>query len=341
MPGEAILLPAATLDDRTALPFTLEASYAGHDGDLMRTILSRLDRLQAISELSQVELTNLREVNGEILKQVRQPYVTPRPHDPPVREVAGEQKLTVSLIGPFEAWVGDQKVTSWPGRKARLLLAYLALEKGRVVPKDVLIELFWPGARSDRGANNLSIAVHQIRSRLADISPEAAKAVTVRQGLYSIDPEELSVDLWDLQSHLDQARRSLERDDRPALRYHLREAVSLYRGELMASDPYEEWTMEPRRILSASCYQALAWLATEAASQRDWPAVIDFATQILRRDACDENAHRMIVNAHLMMGNRSLALQQYRACVEVLDRELRVQPDAETLRLGKELGLQN
>ncbi len=109
----------------------------------------------------------------------------------------------------------------------------------------------------------------------------------------------------------------------------------------MASDPYEEWTMEPRRILSAACYQALTWLATEAASRRDWLAVIDFATQILRRDACDESAHRLIVNAHLMMGNRSLALQQYRACVEILDRELGVQPAPETLRQGEELGLQN
>ncbi len=151
MPGEAILSPAAILDARTALPFMLERPYTGQDGDLMQAILTRLDRLQAISELSQVELTSLREINGEILEKVRQSFVTLRePHDPPVREVDGRQKLTLSLVGPFEVWVGDQKVTCWPGRKARQLLAYLALEKGRMVPKDVLIELFWPSARGSR-----------------------------------------------------------------------------------------------------------------------------------------------------------------------------------------------
>jgi DNA-binding SARP family transcriptional activator len=105
----------------------------------------------------------------------------------------------------------------------------------------------------------------------------------------------------------------------------------------MASDPYEEWTAEPRRRFDTAWHQALAWLATEASTQREWSSVVDYAGQILRRDASDEGAHRMIVNAHLMMGNRSLALQQYRACVEILRREMGVHPSPETLKLGEEL----
>jgi DNA-binding SARP family transcriptional activator len=345
MPGEALLSPVAVLGARPALPFTLETRSTHATAletprpDLIQVILNRLDLLQAISERSQLELTNLRELNAEILQAVNQRPAAPLPA-PDIAvdsRPAVNQKLTLFLLGPFEARVGDRPVASWPGRKARQLLAYLALEKGRMVPKDVLIELFWPGARADRGANNLSIAIYQIRSSLAAVSREASEAITVRQGLYGIEMEGVGVDLWDLQAHLDQARRALERDDKPSVRAHLKDAVALCRGELMASDPYEEWTAEPRRRFNAAWHQALAWLATEASTQREWPSVVDYAGQILGRDACDEGAHRMIVNAHLMMGNRSLALQQYRACVEILRRELGVHPSPETLKLGEEL----
>ena len=340
MPGEAALSPTVTLGTRPVLPFILETPLESPEPDLLQVILRRLDRLQAISESSQVELTSLREISTEILDVVNQrlPATTSLPEPDSVAVAATPHKLTLSLLGPFEAHVGERLVTSWPGRKARLLLAYLALEKGRLVPKDVLIELFWPGARTDRGANNLSIAIYQIRSSLAAISREASEVITVRQGLYGIGFEGVGVDLWDLQSHLDQARRALERNDTATVRAHLREAVTLCRGELMASDPYEEWTAEPRRRFNAAWHRALVWLATEASTQRDWPGVLDFAGQILGRDACDESAHCMIVNAHLMTGNRSLALQQYRACVETLRRELGVQPSDQTRRLGRELG---
>ena len=141
------------------------------------------------------------------------------------------------MLGPFEARVGDSLVTNWSGRKPRLLLAYMAMERGSMTPRDVLIEMFWPGVRTERGANNLSIAVYQIRSSLASISAEAAKAITVRQGLYGIDTTKAEVDLWDLQARLVETRRALERKDDRAVLSHSQEAVNLYNGELMASDP--------------------------------------------------------------------------------------------------------
>ncbi len=234
--------------------------------------------------------------------------------------------------------MGDSAVTDWPGRKARLLLAYLAIERGRMVPKDVLIELFWPEARADRGANNLSIAIHHIRSTLSAVSPEASRAITVKQGLYGIDPARAEVDLWHLQADLDHARHALERRDKDAVQRHLLNALALWRGDLLASDPYEEWAAEPRRMLNVSCHKALNWLATEASAHADWSGVLDYAGRMLRNDACDEAAHRLLIDAHMRMGNRSQALQQYQACIAILRDELGVRPSQETVDLGKSLG---
>jgi DNA-binding SARP family transcriptional activator len=333
--------PVATVGAYTALPFVLETPSVS-EISLLGAIIERLERLQDIAARSEVELTSLRRQNSELLDTVSRGFamrlVDSTPPVPPAVEELAPPKLRLRLLGPFEARVGNTAIATWPGRKARLLLAYLALERGRMVPKDVLIELFWPGARADRGANNLSIAIYQIRSSLAAVSAEAAQAVTVRQGLYGIDAARVEVDLWELQAGLDQARHALqEQKDKATIQALLSAAVDLCQGELMASDPYEEWLTEPRRALNAAWHQALVWLATDASIQEDWAGVLSFAGQILHRDACDEAAHRLLINAHLRLGNRAQALQQFQVCVEVLRNELGVRPSKETLSLAERL----
>jgi DNA-binding SARP family transcriptional activator len=343
MLGEIGRPPIATMGAYTALPFVLETPSVS-EVTLLGAIIDRLERLQDLAQRSEVELTSLRRQNSELLDTVNRGFAmrlvdsAPPPRAQPALVEAAPGRLKLRLLGPFEAHVGEAPISSWPGRKARLLLAYLALERGRMVPKDVLIELFWPGARSDRGANNLSIAIYQIRSSLAAAAAEAAHAITVRQGLYGLDPSRVDVDLWELQDGLDQARHALvDGKDRARIQSLLRTAVGLCRGELLASDPYEDWAAEQRRTLNAAWHQALVWLATDCSLEGDWMGVRDFAGQILQRDSCDEAAHRMLINAHLRLGNRSQALQQYQVCVDSLRDELGVRPSPETLKLAERL----
>jgi len=342
MLGDIGRSPVATMGAYTALPFVLETPSVS-EISLLGVIINRLEQLQDLAQRSEIELTSLRRQNSELLDTVNRGFamrLVDSAPPAPVAEVVQTPatRLRLRLLGPFEAQVGETAISSWPGRKARLLLAYLALERGRMVPKDVLIELFWPGARSDRGANNLSIAIYQIRSSLAAAPPEAAHAITVRQGLYGLDPARVEVDLWQLQAGLEQARHALvDGKDRPKIQTLLRTAVDLCRGELLASDPYEDWVAEPRRTLNAAWHQALVWLATDSSLQADWLGVLDFAGQILQRDSCDEAAHRMLINAHLRLGNRSQAAQQYQVCVEALRSELGVRPSPETLKLAARL----
>ena len=340
MLGEIGRSPVAILGARPAIPFVLETPAVFRENSLLSAIFNRLDQLQDLAARSQVELTSLRQLNTDILETVNHGFAMRLVDSEPAIPAAApaNQKLLLRLLGPFEARVGNLPVANWPGRKARLLLAYLAMERGRMVPKDVLIELFWPGARSDRGANNLSIAIYQIRSSLAAVSSEAAQSITVRQGLYGIDPARVEVDLWELQASLDQARHALqEQKDKSAVQALLLNALSHCRGELLASDPYEDWIAEPRRTLNTAWHQALVWLATDASIQEEWLGVLDFAGQILQRDACDEGAHRLLINAHLRLGNRSQALHQYQVCIETLRRELGVRPSRDTLSLGERL----
>jgi DNA-binding SARP family transcriptional activator len=327
-----------------SLPFVLgvQAPDPASEDPRFDAILERLDSLQAIATQSQLDLDLLRRMNSELLDIVRrvQPeepvplqVVGPAPETPD----AGEAMLTLRLLGSFDVRMGGQSIGKWPSRKARLVLAYLAIERGRMVAKDVLIDLFWPDAPPERGSNNLSIAVHQLRTALGSIDAEAAHCIIVRQGLYGVDVAKVSVDLWDFQNSLAEARRALERKDDAAARLALAAATEICQGDLLESDPYEEWAGGPRRSLGVAFTQSLAWLAEDASKHGDWPRVLDFAARILQRDRSDEAAHRWLMTAHWKLGNRPQALQQYRLLEEALEEELGVQPSDEARLLRERI----
>ena len=326
------------------LPFVLGVVPTTEQDVRIETILMRIESLQTLAAESRRELDALRELSAEILEAVKaRPSAMPEPAVLPTEapsenvEVKAAPLLRLRLLGSFDAHLRGQSIGRWPSRKARLLLAYLALERGRLVPKDVLIDLFWPDAPLERGSNNLSIAIHQLRTAMTAVEPESGQAIVVRQGLYGLLTDDVSTDLWDFQAQLADARRALERKDDDATRTTLSIAVSLCEGDLLESDPYEDWAVEPRRSLGAAYNHALAWLATDAARANDWARVIDLAGRILQRDRCDESAHRWLMTGYWKLGNRPQALQQYRVYEDTLQRELGVQPSAESRRLHEQI----
>jgi DNA-binding SARP family transcriptional activator len=328
-----------------SLPFVLgvQAPDApAEDNSRFDVILERLDSLQALATQSQTDLDLLRRMNSELLEIVRrvQPddaAPVPATSEAVIADAPAGTSLSLRLLGSFDVQMRGQSIGKWPSRKARLVLAYLAIERGRMVAKDVLIDLFWPDAPPERGSNNLSIAIHQLRTALGAIDPDAAQCIVVRQGLYGVDAAKVSVDLWEFQNSLAEARRALERKDDASVRLSLAAATDICQGDLLESDPYEEWAGGPRRSLGVAFVQSLVWLAEDASKHGDWPRVLEYAARILQRDRCDEAAHRWLMTAHWKLGNRPQALQQYRLYEEALEEELGVQPSDEARLLREQI----
>lgn len=325
-----------------SLPFVLGVAPEPSPADDQRldVILERLDSLQALAAQSRIELDLLRQMSSEILESIRRPAPASPPvlavlDQPPPADAPAAPLLSLQLLGTFDVQARGRPIAKWPSRKARLVLAYLAIERGRMVAKDVLIDLFWPDAPLERGSNNLSIAIHQLRSALAAFDAEAGQCIIVRQGLYGLDIGSVSVDLWDFQTRLGEGRRALERRDEDAVRAALSAAAEICRGDLLESDPYEEWAAGPRRSLGVAFTQSLAWLAEDASKRGDWARVLDVAARIVERDACNEAAHCWLMTAHWKLGNRPQALQQYQVYEEVLRQELGVAP-SDTARMLRE-----
>lgn len=184
---------------------------------------------------------------------------------------APETRLRVYTLGRTRVESPDGPMRGeWLAHRPGELLKYLVCERGRVVPLEELVEVFWPAAGRG-GATNVRQAIHTLRDRL---EPRRAKHAGARhviagKGGYELDPETVWVDAEDFQAG---ARAGLEawgRHDVEMARAALSRAAVLYRGEFLADEPYAEWAMPERdrlRDVAGRVLRALADMEREAGS---------------------------------------------------------------------------
>ncbi|MFB9240004.1 BTAD domain-containing putative transcriptional regulator [Plantactinospora siamensis] len=130
--------------------------------------------------------------------------------------------MKIGLLGPFEVRMDDGTRADVPGARLRGLLAVLALEPGRVLPKATLVDWIW-GENPPVDATN---ALHRLVSRLRKVLPEGS--IEAQTDGYRLQVEPDAVDAVRFE-RLTAAARLGGDDDHRRLRL-LREAVALWGG---------------------------------------------------------------------------------------------------------------
>ena len=148
----------------------------------------------------------------------------------------------MSLLGGFTAAVDGKPVpeTAWRLKKARELVKLLALAPGHRLLREQAMDVLWRDRTPDAAANNLHQAVHVARRALD------ADAIKVRDGVLQLAAE---VDVDRLERAAEEARSA-----GTAAAY--RAALSLYGGELLPENRYDDWA-EARRDELAQLAAAL------------------------------------------------------------------------------------
>ncbi|HWW90217.1 MAG TPA: hypothetical protein VNY35_05490 [Solirubrobacteraceae bacterium] len=147
----------------------------------------------------------------------------PKPGDHP--QSAGD--IAIKLLGGFAATRGGQPVAPsvWRLRKGRELVKLLALAPGHRLHREQLMDALWPDLDPTAAANNLHQVVHVARRALG------ADAIELREELLTL---RASVDVDDFERAAEHARRA---GSSPAYRA----AMSLYGGELLPENRYDDW----------------------------------------------------------------------------------------------------
>jgi DNA-binding SARP family transcriptional activator len=151
--------------------------------------------------------------------------------------------------------------------------------------------------------------------------------VLYEDGCYCLNP---ALTIWidyEAFSAYDKAGQRLEHSGQPAAavgQYQV--AVSLYEGDFLAEDRYEEWPHLQRERLKHSYLDLLDRLSQYYFDQGEPAMAITLCQKLLEADRCREDAHRRLMRSYLRLGQRHLALRQYHLCMQALQEELEVPP---------------
>ena len=225
--------------------------------------------------------------------------------------------VEIRLLGSPEVTVhGDPLAVDT--RKAVAILAVLATD-GRPYGREELAALLWPDAddASARGALRRTLSVLR-----GAVGPDV---LSVDRQQVALVPSRYDVDIGRL--------KALGASEVPG---DLAIAADLARGPFMAgftlrdSPEFDDWRAARAASVERTVGQVLDRLIAALEGNGDLAGAIAAAGRRIDLDPLDESAHVRRMELLAVAGDRAGAVRQYRACVAVLERELGVEPLAET-----------
>ncbi len=143
--------------------------------------------------------------------------------------------MQLALLGPLRITAAGQEISGGM-RKARELLAFLAVHQPDGATGETISEALWPEADPGRAAGQRNLALRKAREMLRTAAglPEPLWILNAA-GRYRLDPALIGTDLEAFGAALEEARNA----SGGARLAACRRAVALYRGELAEGTGYE------------------------------------------------------------------------------------------------------
>jgi DNA-binding SARP family transcriptional activator len=216
--------------------------------------------------------------------------------------------MNYALLGPLEVRRDGRTIAVGRG-KQRALLAVLALNAGRVVPAERLIDELWGEEPPATAATALQVYVSRLRKSLGE------GAIETREPGYLVEGD---VDVRSFEELVSKARQS-----EPAQAAELlNEALTLWRGAALADCelPLEAARLEEQRV--AAIEQRIeADLATGRSSE-----LVAELESLVAEHALREPFRAQLMLALYRAGRQAEALDSYRAARATLLDELGIEP---------------
>lgn len=261
--------------------------------------------------------------------------------------------LKMSFFGPGQVLVSsdgtapktDTKIRS---RKEFALLAYLAMESERAHTRDSILGLLWPELSQTQARNNLRVSLARLRKSIG--KPQIPFIVSDRHTLrFSAERFATDGNAWLDVFEFDRLLALVDSHDHanptacPTCLSDMVKAAELYSGEFLRGfhladcDAFEHWMLIQRERYHIQVLELLPRLTSAHMAKEDWKAAEKIVRQQLALDPLDEEAHRSLMQILALSGLRNAALSHYDIVARLLDEELGVPPDEETVTLVEQI----
>lgn len=230
-------------------------------------------------------------------------------------------QFELRLLGHFSLRCagGTPDIVAISSKKARALLAYVAMQDPMRAGRERLATLLWPDRVDRQARQNLRACLASLRADLAGAADELLLI-----GAETVEIKNLSVDA----RHLRELSRAEAADN----------VAALYRGQFLAdveleSEAFREWALAERAAIDASAGAVLSALAEQARQSGDAAKAVEYASRLIAIDPFREDWFRLSLAVTARYRGRDQALAQARSFIAVLKKELDVAPEADTIAL--------
>ena len=236
--------------------------------------------------------------------------------------------LGLGLLGSFRLETSTGVPVLLPTKRAKALLAYLALHPGKPQAGSKLAGLLWEDSSDDKALASL----RQTLSALRKAAAAAGEDLLINRGdSVLLAPAVLDVDVARFE-HLIGSSKPTD----------LEAADSLYQGEFLEgfelrSSELQRWISAERERLHEKALEGLTKLLSHTADDGGIERGIRTATRLLQLDPLRESVQRTLMQLYCKQGRHAAALHQYRVCAELLAKELGIEPEPATKALYREI----
>lgn len=238
--------------------------------------------------------------------------------------------LRIESLGDLQMRSESGSLVNISAKKSQALLAYLGVKPPQRVSREKIASLLWSSTGPDQARQSLRQTLSTLRKELAQIAPDE-KLLVEESDLLGLNESLVECDAAAFETLVATGTEEA-----------LAKATELYRGDFLDGfsineERFDQWVLGERDRLhrmSLRAHMALLEMQSRRGAIDD---AIATGQRSLRIDVLQEPVHRALMRLYVQSGDLVNALQQYELCAKVLKRELRVEPDAETKGVHREI----
>lgn len=246
--------------------------------------------------------------------------------------------LSIQLFGHIQITLPGTTAPAKLQLASQALLAYLLIQPPEHCSREQIIDSFWGEQGEESARSCMTTALWRLRRHLeADPTPRGTYLITTENGEIGFN---WASNYWLDVEHFETTitpslRKPLDRIQ-PHEVTQIEETLKLYKGELLL-DLYEDWALRARERLRCLHLNSLEYLMRYYSHQQQYAQSLVYGEQILVKDPLREEIHQRMMQLYVNNGQRSLAIQQYKRCCQILAEELKIQPMLSTQILYQQI----
>ena len=238
--------------------------------------------------------------------------------------------LRIESLGDLQMRSETGSLVNISAKKSQALLAYLGVKPSQRVSREKIASLLWSSTGPDQARQSLRQTLSTLRKELAQIAPDE-KILVEESDLLGLNESQVECDAAAFETLVATGTEEA-----------LVKATELYRGDFLDGfsineERFDQWVLGERDRLHRMSLRAHTALMEMQSRRGAIDEAIATGQRSLRIDVLQEPVHRTLMRLYVQSGDLVNALQQFELCAKVLKRELRVEPDAETKAVHREI----